>query len=30
MKKALSLMVALMLVFALCAPVAHADGRVLR
>ena len=30
MKKALSLMVALMLVLALCAPVAHADGRVLR
>ena len=30
MKKALSLMLALMLVFALCAPVAHADGRVLR
>ena len=30
MKKALSLMVALMLVFALCAPAAHADGRVLR
>ena len=30
MKKALSLMLALMLVFALCAPAAHADGRVLR
>ena len=30
MKKALSLMLALMLVFALAAPAAHADGRVLR
>ncbi len=30
MKKALSLIVALMLVFALCVPAAHADGRVLR